>query len=126
MNERISPAGFDLDMTDRLLATTRAVRKRLDLDRDVSDTTILECIDLAEQAPSGGNDTSRRWLVIRDQELKDELGRLYAEVGAGFVTARERIAASHPKAKVVSSGAHSRGELCEGSGTGSVCHLGHP
>ena len=106
MNERISPAGFDLDMTDRLLATTRAVRKRLDLDRDVSDTTILECIDLAEQAPSGGNDASRRWLVIRDQELKDELGRLYAEVGAGFITARQRMAETHPKAKIVSSGAH--------------------
>ena len=103
---RTSPAGFDLDMTDRLLTTTRAVRKRLDLDGDVSDATILECIDLAEQAPSGGNDASRRWLVIRDQDLKDELGRLYADVGAGFVTARERMPDTHPKAKVISSGAH--------------------
>ncbi len=106
MNGRLSPAGFDLDMTDRLLATTRAVRKRLDLSREVSDSTIFECINLAEQAPSGGNDASRRWLVIRDQQLKNELGRLYAEVGSGFLTARERMPDSHPKAKVVSSGAH--------------------
>ena len=107
MSERISPAGFDLDMTDRLLATTRAVRKRLDLERAVSDETIFECIDLAEQAPSGGNDASRRWLVIRDQTLKDELGRLYAEVGSGFVAARGRlIGTGHPKEKVISSGAH--------------------
>ena len=106
MSERVSPAGFDLDMTDRLLTTTRAVRKRLDLDRPVSDETIFECIDLAEQAPSGGNDASRRWMVIRDQACKDELGRLYGEVGAGFVSARARMAPGHPKAKVVSSGAH--------------------
>ena len=107
MSERISPAGFDLDMTDRLLATTRAVRKRLDLEREVSDETIFECIDLAEQAPSGGNDASRRWLVIRNPDLKKELGRLYAEVGSGFVAARGRLTGSgHPKEKVVSSGAH--------------------
>ena len=41
MSGRISPAGFDLDMTDRLLATTRAVRRRLDLAREVSDETIF-------------------------------------------------------------------------------------
>ena len=107
MSARLSPSGFDLDMTDRLLATTRAVRKRLDLDRAVSDATIFECIDLAEQAPSGGNDASRRWLVIRDPELKNELGRLYAEVGSGFVAARSRLVGTgHPKEKVVSSGAY--------------------
>ena len=68
---RISEAGFDLDQIDRLLSTTRAVRKRLDFDRSVSDDVILECIDLAEQAPTGGNDASRRWMVVRDQAIKD-------------------------------------------------------
>lgn len=106
MQQRLSAAGFDLDMTYRLLTTTRAVRKRLDLERPVSDETIFECIDIAEQAPSGGNDASRRWMVIRDQALKDELGRLYAEVGSGFVAARERMAETHPKAKVIGSGAY--------------------
>ncbi len=94
-------------MTDRLLSTTRSVRKRLDFDRPVDDATIFECIDLAEQAPSGGNDASRRWLVVRDQELKDELGRLYAEVGAGFVAVRDRLVGTgHPKEKVIDSGAY--------------------
>ena len=35
---------FDLAMTDELLATTRTVRKRLDLDRAVPRETILECL----------------------------------------------------------------------------------
>ena len=46
---------FNLEQIDTLLSTTRAVRRRLDLDRGVPDDILLRCIDLAEQAPSGGN-----------------------------------------------------------------------
>ena len=107
MNDSFSESGFDLDQVDRLLTTTRAVRKRLDLKRDVSDDLIFECIDLAEQAPTGGNDASRRWMVIRDQDTKDELGRLYAEVGTLFINARGRLdGTGHPKERVVSSSAY--------------------
>ena len=69
MADNISESGFDLNQVDRLLTTTRAVRKRLDLERWVSDELLFECIDLAEQAPTGGNDASRRWMVVRDQDL---------------------------------------------------------
>jgi nitroreductase len=65
MNRDLSESGFDLEHIDRLLTTTRAVRKRLDFSREVNDDIIFECIDLAEQAPTGGNDASRRWLVIK-------------------------------------------------------------
>lgn len=111
---RISEAGFDLDQTDRLLTTTRAVRKRLDFDRDVSDEVIFECIDLAEQAPTGGNDASRRWIVVRDPEIKTKLGDLYRETGQFFNQARERlIGTGHPKEKVVSSSAYLVEHLAE-------------
>ena len=107
MSDSLSESGFDLDHVDRLLTTTRAVRKRLDLEREVSDKLIFECIDLAEQAPTGGNDASRRWMVIRDQDTKNELGRLYAEVGTLFINARGRLdGTGHPKERVVSSGAY--------------------
>ena len=107
MSEALSESGFDLNQTDRLLTTTRAVRKRLDLEREVSDDVIFTCIDLAEQAPTGGNDASRRWLVIRDQDLKNRLGELYAEVGTLFVNARGRLdGTGHPKEQVVSSSAY--------------------
>ena len=68
---------------------------------------IFTCIDLAEQAPTGGNDASRRWLVSRDQDLKNQLGELYAEVGTLFVNARGRLdGTGHPKEQVVSSSAY--------------------
>lgn len=54
---------------DELLTTTRAVRKRLDFDRPVSRETINECLELAVQAPNGGNMNSWRWIVIDDPKL---------------------------------------------------------
>jgi len=38
---------FDLEMTDTLLSTTRAVRKRLDFDRPVPRSIIEECVGLS-------------------------------------------------------------------------------
>ena len=46
-------APMDLTVTDHLLSTTRAVRKRLDLDRPVEREVILECLRLAVQSPTG-------------------------------------------------------------------------
>ena len=71
---------FDLEQTDELLSTTRAVRRRLDLERDVPDRLIHECIQLAEQAPTGGDIASRRWIVIRDPDTKGRLADLYRAV----------------------------------------------
>ena len=45
------------DLTpEELLSTTRAVRKRLDLGQPVERELLEECVDLAFQAPSGGNE----------------------------------------------------------------------
>ena len=41
-----------LDLSpDQLLSTTRAVRKRLDMDRPVPDEAIRECVAMAMQSP---------------------------------------------------------------------------
>ena len=99
---------FDLEQTDELLSTTRAVRRRLDLERDVPDDLLLRCIELAEQAPTGGDITSRRWLIIRDPETKAKLAELYRAAGGSrtIKTAEERRGAGHPKERVVESAAH--------------------
>ena len=100
-------AGFDLDQVDRLLTTTRSVRKRLDFDRDVPDRVIFDCIDLAEQAPSGGNDASRRWIVIKDEATKRKLGEIYARNGEFMINVADRLEGSgHGKEKVFSSSAY--------------------
>ena len=74
---------------DEVLATTRAVRLRLDLEREVDDEIILDCIDLAEQAPTGGNQGSRRWIIVRDPEMKERLAELYRDV-TGFASISQR------------------------------------
>jgi nitroreductase len=46
---------MDLATVDKLLTTTRTVRKRLDLTRPVPRDVIAQCLDIAIQAPTGGN-----------------------------------------------------------------------
>ena len=62
---------------DELLRTTRTVRKRLDYERPVSRSLVEECLELAFQAPNGGNMNSWRWVVIDDRELVARLAALY-------------------------------------------------
>jgi nitroreductase len=76
---------FDLAETDRLLSTTRSVRKRLDLDRPVERDVLVECIRLAVQAPTGGNAQTWRWLVIDDPDTLAQLGDLYRRMGDRYL-----------------------------------------
>jgi hypothetical protein len=46
---------MDLVTIDHLLTTTRSVRKRLDLRHAVDLHVIQHCIEIAIQAPNGGN-----------------------------------------------------------------------
>ena len=76
---------FDLSITDELLSTTRAVRKRLDFDKPVPDEIIEKCIDLSQQAPTGSNSQGWRWLVVRDAEKKAGLAELYRKAAGGYL-----------------------------------------
>ncbi len=78
---------FDLEQTDALLSTTRAVRKRLDFDRDVPDDVLLECLQLAVQAPTGSNRQSWRWMVVRDAGKKEALAQMYRDAGGAYLAA---------------------------------------
>ncbi len=110
-----SPMNIDVNSVDAALTTTRAVRLRLDLERNVDHQVVLDCIDVAEQAPSGGNQGSRRWIVVRDQWVKDRLAELYLEAGGTWmIDARDRIAGTgHPNERVMASAAHLAEHLAE-------------
>ena len=60
----------DLDMTklnlsaDEVLTTTRSVRKRLDFEREVSTDVIMECLEIALQAPTGSNRQGWQWMFV--------------------------------------------------------------
>ena len=64
---------------DELLTTTRSVRKRLDLERPVERELIVECIEIAQQAPTGSNSQGWQWMVVTDPDKKQALADLYAE-----------------------------------------------
>ncbi len=80
-----SPAPFDLAETDRLLSTTRAVRKRLDLDRPVPREVILECLRLAVQAPTQSNSQTWRWMVVTEPEKKAVVAEAYRKIGMSYL-----------------------------------------
>ncbi len=76
---------FDLSQTDALLSTTRAVRKRLDLEREVGDEVLLECLQLAVQAPTGSNRQGWRWMIVRDKDKKAALADMYRRAGGEYL-----------------------------------------
>lgn len=85
---------FDLAMTDALLATTRAVRKRLDFEKPVPRTVVRECLELAVQAPTGGNQQGWRWIVVDDPEKRATIAEYYRASGEDyFGRARKKAAA---------------------------------
>ena len=72
---------FDIEQTDELLSTTRAVRRRLDFDKQVPNELLARCIELAEQAPTGAGVSSRRWMIVKDPAIKSQLAELYRDAG---------------------------------------------
>jgi nitroreductase len=71
------PPTLDLG-PDELLTTTRAVRKRLDLDRPVPLDVVRECLEVATQAPSGSNAQGWHFVVVTDEAKRAKLGEIYA------------------------------------------------
>lgn len=69
---------FKLEETDRLLTTTRAVRKRLDLEKPVEKQVLLDCVRISQQAPTGSNTQMWRWVIVTDPEKKQAIADIYA------------------------------------------------
>ena len=70
---------FDIDTTDRLLSTTRSVRRRLDFDRLVDPEVLQDCVRLAAYAPNASNAQDWRWLIVTDPEPRAAIAQLYRE-----------------------------------------------
>lgn len=68
---------LDVASIDHVLRTTRAVRRRLDLERPIPREVITECLELAMQAPTGGNRQPWRWIVVTDPRQRERLGAIY-------------------------------------------------
>jgi len=87
------PDPIDRHAADRLLTTTRAVRRRLDLDRPVDRSVVVDCLRIAIQAPTAGNEQLWRWMVVDDPALRMGLAELYRRSFAGYIGERKELLA---------------------------------
>ncbi len=87
---------MDTVVVDHLLTTTRAVRRKLDLERPVELDVVMDCLRVAVQAPTAGATQTWRWLVVQDQDTRNALGALFREVGNAYL--RRRVDAAGAQA----------------------------
>ncbi|MFT7474949.1 MAG: nitroreductase [Verrucomicrobiales bacterium] len=104
---------FDLEQTDRLLLTTKQIRKRLDLERAVPREVLLDCIDIASRAPMGSNLERNKWLIVEDPELKAKIAEHYQRVAEPYFEENEAFRADERGARVVSSARYLSDHLAE-------------
>jgi len=78
-----------LEGVELVLTTTRAVRKRLDLDRPVEREVILDCLRLAVQAPTASNGQDWRWVVVTDADKRRAIADVYRAAGQAYLANAE-------------------------------------
>lgn len=96
----MTTAGLDFE---EILATTRSVRRRIDFSRAVDPGLLLECIDVAVQAPTGAGAETWRFVIVTDNDKKAALGELYRRAFDDYMVAREsELAAAGEKRETLS------------------------
>lgn len=106
------------DEFDRVMTTTRSVRRRLDFDRAVDPAVIEDCIDVATQAPTGLPSESWRFLILTDPHLKARVAELYRD--ALDTLQKERGGEAKPAQKALAQRLHEVPVLI------LACALGRP
>jgi nitroreductase len=71
-----------------VLTTTRTVRKRMDFDRPVPRDLLLECLEVAVQAPTGANSQGWQFVFVTEPEPKKFIADLYRESWSGYSKSR--------------------------------------
>ena len=121
---------FDLAQTDRLLTTTRAVRKRLDLTRPVPRQLILDCVRISTQGPAGGNHQKWRWVIVDDPDKKQVIADAYRRTYAPYIEqqqrAVERAGNQGEKNAIIDSSMHLANVLQDVPVLAIPCALGSP
>ena len=72
---------------DEVLTTTRSVRKRLDFEKPVPREVLMECLDIALQAPTGSNSQGWQWVFVEDEEKKKAIADIYRVAATPYLEA---------------------------------------
>src|ERR1700742_3722233 len=81
-----APARIDLANADLLLSTTRSVRKRLDFERPVEREVLLECLQLAVQAPPASTRQTWRWMIVTEPDLRVQIADHYRDAAIPYLS----------------------------------------
>lgn len=78
-----------IDLVDEVLSTARSVRRKLDFERPIPRQTLLDCINVAVQAPTGLGGENWRFIVVDEAAQKQAVADLYKEVLLALLQERE-------------------------------------
>ena len=84
---------------DELLTTTRSVRKRLDFSRPVEPELLRECLEIAVQAPTGGNRQTWHFILVTDHQQIQALGEIYRKGWAIYTQVQQQTYARLAQSK---------------------------
>jgi nitroreductase len=87
---------MDLASVDKVLTTTRTVRKRLDLTRPVEPAIIQECLEIAVQAPAGGGIARYHFVVVTDPAKRVQLADIFRRARAERRRAESDLLGARP------------------------------
>ena len=73
---------------DEILSTARSIRRKLDFERPVARQDLLDCIDVAVQAPTGATGENWRFIVVEDRARKTAIAHVYRAVLEEIVAER--------------------------------------
>ena len=81
---------------DAVLKTTRAVRKRLDLSKDVPVELLKECLNLSLQSPTASAQALTHYILIGDDKNKEKIASLYRNAFEIYQKQKKTVATHHP------------------------------
>jgi nitroreductase len=94
-----------------VLATTRSVRRRLDLTQPIEHDVLEECLRLAQQALTASYAQNWHFVVVTDLERRAALGELWRSVAGPYVQRRaaaadERVARTSDAVRYLADNIH--------------------
>lgn len=95
-----------VDAAEHILTTTKAIRRRLDVDRPVDPATVAHAIEVAGHAPSAGAEEPVRWVVVTDRSVRARVGAAYRAAYEEFDAERQPPDPHGTIARVRGSSAH--------------------
>ncbi len=111
---------------DWVLTTTRTVRRRLDLARPVDRNVVLDCLELALQAPTGGDLQLWRWIVVTDPTTKSRMRQVYESALTAASGGRRPDGADGPGSRLLEGAWHLATHLDQVPVIIVACIMGRP